>query len=363
MARKNKQAAVKEVDTDQAAQAMAKAVQDGDIVNFWLLFGPFSPARSDTTERFDTGKYAYLAPSEEQLADREFADILHQVRDVLTWAHIEKELAAKRPAQLPAHLVLRLADNAVRAGKYTSAAQAYEMLRIRARMQDEFFRQADTLLDAGDIAGGVRGYIIATGLEYNYSAFPEPLPVVPDFQKRALMLHGEYPERPEDSLPLQPPEAFMRTALGYLFASADAAARVLERDNDIQNAFLVELIHQRDPKWEAFAQRYRETAKLMREFAERIQHTVDDHQQGSADLAAEIEEQLGQDPMTIPAHLLGHTLEGGMWWQYLKELAYQHCAAVLFLSRQFVGDKEILVPRFRADSPLPQALGLKESTA
>src|SRR5690606_12280615 len=128
---------------------------------------------------------------------------LGRVRDDETWRHVQTELEANRPAQLPSDLLLMLADNAVRQGKYTSAAQAYELLRIRSRMQDEFYAAADRALDENDVARAVRGYRAATGLAYDYAAFPEPLPEVPDYQTRALLLHGEYPTRPDDCVALK----------------------------------------------------------------------------------------------------------------------------------------------------------------
>ena len=64
------------------------------------------------------------------------------------------------------------------------------------------------------------------------------------------------------------------------------------------------------------------------------------------------------DAARIPALLLGYGLEDGEWWQYLKELVHKHPAAALVVARQALGDFEILVPRYAADSPVAQALGL-----
>jgi len=44
--------------------------------------------------------------------------------------------------------------------------------------------------------------------------------------------------------------------------------------------------------------------------------------------------------------------------QYLKELAYEHPAAALFVSRFMLSDKETLVPRYRHDSPIPREMSL-----
>ena len=345
------------------AHELAKAMCDGDIVNVRFLFSPFSPARKDSPERFETDKYAYLLPDPEMERSPEFAEMLARVRMPSLWSHIRNELEAKRPTQLPFELLMTLADNAVRGGKYTSAAQAYEMLRIRGRMQDEFVHQADAALDAGDIPKAVRGYVIAASLEYDYAAFPEPLPAVPNFQTRALMLHGEYPERPEDSLPLQETPAFLRAAFTYLLLHATLAARLEARPIEVLTAFLCELVRRRDPNWSEFARRYREACAMAREFAERIARAAAREGHRWPGLEDEIEAQLGEDPMRIPARLLGRTIEGGEWWQYLKELAYEHPPSILFVARQVIGDNETLLPRYRADSPIPPLLGLTDADA
>ena len=49
MARANNQQAQKTVNPDLTARALAKCVADGDIVNFRLVFAPFSPARAVST--------------------------------------------------------------------------------------------------------------------------------------------------------------------------------------------------------------------------------------------------------------------------------------------------------------------------
>jgi hypothetical protein len=353
---------VKVVNQELAELALAKAVYDGDIVNFRTLFAPFSPLRTDSTERLETDKYAYLLPDDESRESHDFREDAKLVRESAIWRHVEQELAANRPARLPWELVLRLGDNAVRLGKFTSAAQAYELLRIRRRMQDEFFAQAESALDDGNLKRAVRGYIIATGLDYDYAAFPEPLPTVPDFQRQALMLHGVYPERVEDSLPLQEPETFLRIALSYLLLDAGAAARLESRSIKQRLVFLAELVRQRDPNWRDFVHRYRDACGLMRDFEKRIEHAKKESGSTSS-LAEEIEAMLGEDPRAIPACLLGRTIEGGEWWQYLKELAYRHPASILFLSRQIVGETEIIVPRSRSDSPVPRELGLDTGTA
>ncbi|MFO7975556.1 MAG: hypothetical protein R6V12_13070 [Candidatus Hydrogenedentota bacterium] len=357
----------KYVDMDLAAKAFAKAVHDGDIVNLRFLFGPFSPARSTSPERFETEKYSYLIPDEDQERNPDFQEAVDLVRSRDIWAHIEKELTMTRPPQLPYELVLKLGDSAFRLGKYTSAAQAYEMLRIRGRMQELIFEQADDALDNGDIKKAVRGYVAAAGLEYDYAAFPEPLPKTPDYQMRALVLHGDYPERPEDCVPMHETDAFVQIALGYLLMSNDIAARLEHRSLDTRVAFLKELIETLDPAWREFVHRYREALELKREFAERIQRAIDARtEEGDGkrrSLAGEIDETLGANPGKIPAVLLGRDIEHGEWWQYLKELAYLHPAGILFVSRQFIGNEETVVPLYREKSPVVKALGLVPEAA
>jgi hypothetical protein len=75
-------------------------------------------------------------------------------------------------------------------------------------------------------------------------------------------------------------------------------------------------------------------------------------------LADEIEETLGDDPRSVAAHMLGRAIPEGEWWQYLKELAYAHPAAILFIRRVATGDHEVLAPQYRTDSLLAKALDL-----
>ncbi|MBI4558130.1 MAG: hypothetical protein HY706_11160 [Candidatus Hydrogenedentes bacterium] len=348
----------KTVEPELAAKALAKAVCEGDIVNFRLVFSPFSPARRSSTERFEAEKYSYLLPDDDLEGSMVFKEALQLVQKTETWEHIQKELEEKRPAQMPSELLMVLGDHAVRAGKYTSAAQAYELLRIRPRIQEEYLRQADAALDEGNIRKAVRGYRIATGLAYNYAAFPEPLPNVPDYQTRALMLHGQYPERPEDCVALQEPQSFLSTALSYLLLDAEAAARLGARSVETRVMFLKELVAQIDVDWNEFTERFHDTLQLAKEFGKRLEQHTQGRWLTPRSLAEEIDQAFGEDPHKITAHLLGREIEGGEWWQYLKELAYKHPAGVLFISRQSVGEREILVPRYRADSPVPAALGL-----
>ncbi len=349
-----KAAAPKVVNQGHIEDAMAKAVADGDVVNFRLLFAPFSPARVDSTERFETEKYRHLLPDADQKKTSDFEAALAAVKQPETWAHIEQELAAKRPPQLPSALLLPLADNAVRHGRYTAASQAYELLRIRRKMQAEFFNEGDAAIAAGDMKTAVKAYQIAVGLGYDYAAFPEPMPAVPDYQKRALMLHGEYPKQAEDCVALLEPESFISTALDYLLCDSEAAGRLANVALEKRVDFLKELVITRDPDWHEFVGRYREACERFQEYGKRIRELTG----GSAALEREVANQLGEDPREIMGVLLGRTIEDGVWWQYLKELAYEHPAGILFLARNVIGETEVLVPRQRAGSPAVEALGL-----
>lgn len=364
MRRKSVQQTVeKTVSPDLTAKALAKAVCDGDIVNFRFLFSPFSPARRDSTERFETPKYAYLLPDTDMERSNAFLSVLQVVRRGDIWAHVQQELEAKRPAQMPSELLLMLADNAVRLEKYTSAAQAYELLRIRARMQEEFLNQGEASLNKGEIPLAVRAYLVAASLEYDYGAFPEPLPAVPNFQTRALMLHGDYAATPEESLPLQELPVFLRTGLTYLLLNPSLAAKLENHPLETRLAFFERLVHERDPRWEEFAKSYQAACRLTREFADRIQRALQNRDGDDDALEDEIYAQLGEDPMEIAAQLLGRSIPNGEWWQYLKEIAGEHPPGILFLARQVIGEKETLLPRYRADSPLPFRLGLVEKAA
>ncbi len=359
MARADKQAAPKIVNPEDVARSLAKCVADGDIVNLRLLFAPFSPARADSSEVYTDEKYAYLLPAASE-SGAAFEQALRAVREAATWAHVQRELAAMRPAQLPAELVLLLGDNAAREGKWTSAAQAYELLRIRRKMQEEFFAQGLAALGARDLPRAVLAFRTGVGLGFDYSAFPEPLPQVPQYQTRALMMHGSYPQRPEDCVALLEPELHAQVALDYLLGDSEAAGRLREVDFATRLAFLRELVLQSDPEWEVFAAQFAEACRLTHALGNRLQQ-VGAHQPET--LAEEIEEQQAADPWAITQALLGRSIEGGAWWQYLKELAYEHPAAALFISRQLVGEQEILMPRLRAGSPVAAALGLQGGDA
>jgi len=243
----------------------------------------------------------------------------------------------------------------VRTGKYTAASQAYELLRIRNKMQDELLKQSDAAIENGDIEAGVRGYRIATGLSYDYAAFPEPLPAVPNYQQKALILHGIYPTRPEDCVALQPEETHVNTSLQFLLRDEQIAVRLQAFPHAIRLQFLKHLVHQIDPEWNEFAQRFTQACVMTQAQGDRLKRIERPHAETLQD---EIEDQRGGDPIEIMATLLGHVIEGGEWWQYLKEIALRHPPAVLCIARQLIGETEILMPRMLAGSALPTTLGL-----
>jgi hypothetical protein len=342
------------VDPETLARALASAVASGDIVNLRLLFMSFSPARTSSGENFGDEKYAYLFHGESADA---FDEALALVKAPENWDHCMRELEAKRPPQLPGQLVLKLADNALRLEKLGAAAQAYELLRMRRSMQDAVLDEADRALNSGDIEAGVTGYLLGAGLAYDYAAFPEPLPMVPDYPTKALILHATYPRTPEESVALQPDEQRVGTALDYLLYDGESAGRLHGRGMDARLAFLDALVRRIDPAWEAFLSRFEETCRLMAQFGDRAQRAGADSETES--LADEVQEQRLPEPAQLMETLLGRRIENGAWWQYLKELASQHPAAVLFVARQLVGEDEVLVPRLLGGSQVSRQLGLE----
>ena len=361
MARKQRQKPP--IDSATIDLALAKAVAAGDIVNMHQIFGPVSPLRAESPEDVYTGKYAYFLPSAEEEAHPRFQEALEIVRHDAIAKHVRAQLESKGPAQLHAALVLPLADNAVILGKYSSAAQAYELLRIRPRMREAFFAQADALLDKGDIDGAVRGYHIAVGLDYNYAAFPEPLPSVPDYQSRALLLHADYPTGPENCLALRAPADFLQPATAFLLRDNMAAARLENRPQEVLVKFLAVWVRTIDPEWDAFARRFEEACTMVADFGRRLQRKANRDEGVTEELEEEIvEQQQAQDPIAISEKLLGWAINDGAWWQYLRELAFAHPAAALFVTRQAVStDVEIIMPRFREDNPLLAPLALESA--
>lgn len=346
--------AQKKIDMELAKKAFAKSVDDGDFVTFNILFSALSPLRAWTPEILESEKYGYLRPDGDQENSTSFQEALQLVSSADTWAFIERELTAERPAQLPSELLIPLADNAVRKFKYSMASQAYELLRIRRKMREEFFKQGNDAIKADDIKKGVQGYLVATGLSYDYAAFPEPLPMTANYQSGALMLHGRYPRTPDDCLAVQPPEVHTNAALNYLLNDDEAAEMLKELPLATRIMFLKELIYRIDPQWDTFVQRYKQACDQIADYADRMKHT-------NATLEDEIDEQQGHTPVQIMETLLGRSIENGTWWQYIKDLAYVHPASVLFVARQRIGEHEIIMPRLLAGSEVSKDLGLAEN--
>lgn len=339
--------------------ALAKAIADGDIVNFRFLFLPYSPLREDSPEDINSIKYSYLLPSEEEENTARFKSALALVSREDIKEHIYKQLHKKGPPQLPAEPLLMLADNAVKQGKYTSASQAYELLRIRLKMQELFFQQGEEELAKGNIPTAVRAYRIASELEYDYGAFPEPLPAVPKYQELALILHGEYKEKWEECLGYLPIQSFLAEAFNYLFLRPEHANKILSKPTEIQIDFLIELIHQLDPYWDKFTENVNQTIPLLQELYQEIKSRMERVAQGSLwedewDEGLNIEKYLA-----IPQILLGRKAKPEEWWTYLKEITYLHPASALFLARQLIGkEKEIILPRYDKNNPVVIKLGL-----
>ncbi len=343
------------VSQETIQQCLAWSIAQGDMVNFRFLFYPNSPLREDSSEDITSEKYSYLHPQNTQEAA--YQEALKQVGQPAMTNHVQQQLATKGPAQYPWQLVLTLADNAVRLAKYAVAAQAYELLRIRRRVQEIFLEEAEALFDKKDIDGAVSGYTIAAALEYDYAAFPEPLPATPKYQSRALLLHAEYPKNPEQCVALQPVEQHIQTMLSYLLGQPQMAERLAKRSLEERLEFVEKWIRRSDPQWDTFADRYRQACAKAEAFADRLAHQDEKRSQ----LETEVEEQQqSEEPRDISITLLGREIPEGEWWQYLKELAYQHPAATLFVGRQAVSrDLEIIMPRYRADHPLISRLCLK----
>ena len=354
MARKTKEPAARPVDPDQVARALTKAVVDGDIVNFRLIFAPWSPARESSSQDFGDERFSYLLPAPDEEESAEYKETYRVVRDVMTWAHIQEELGADRPAQLSSELLVPLGDHAVRLGKYSSAAQAYELLRMRRRMQVLFYDKAVEALQDGRMEQAVQGFRIGIHLAYDYAAFPEPLPATPNYPSKALLLHGSYPMRPEDCVALLPEEQHVQTALEYLLSESDAAARLREVPLERRLEFVEAYVRIIDPEWDRFAERYRETCSMIVRFQERMRRGAPNAH--AKTLEDEVEWEMGEDPHRVMATLMGRDIPDGEWWRYLRELTYLHPGAALFVGRQMIGETEIIMPRLRSDSRLAKRL-------
>jgi len=344
----------KAVDMDLVARGIAKTVAEGDIVNFRSIFLSYSPARTSSSESLATSKYKHFAAKDGQDQSELFKKALELVQDEAIWKHIIEELSANRPPQLPWELLMELADNAIRLGKFSSAGQAYEQLRMRRKMQEMFLQQGLTHVSENNFSKAVKAFRIGAGLGYDYAAFPEPLPNMPKHATRGLVLHGNYPAQPEDSVALLSEEPHCLAAIQFILDCDEIADSIESIPLEYRNEFLKELVKQSDPEWDQFAERYQSACTMVEDFAKRMR----DQHETSAGLANEIEEQQGHKPEAIMSTLLGRTIPEGEWWQYIKELSYTHPAGILFIARQWIGDHEILMPRLRGDSSLPKLLGL-----
>lgn len=347
-----------DIDYDLLNRCLAHAISEGDIVNFRFLFMPASPFRLDSPEDIHTSKYAYLLPENESSTRYQAALELTQNPEISRY--VREQLAKAGPPQLPWRLVLALADNAVRLGKYTMASQAYELLRIRRRMQGLLLDQADARLRSGAMAAAVRGYLIASGLDYDYGAFPEPLPSVPNYQERALALHGVYPAGPEQSLATQPDAVTTKTALRFLLQNPDFSQRFEEQAADRVISFVAALIRGIDAHWEDFSARYGQAHAIVERHAELLGR-INSYSPEALELLYEqlLDSEQMQELKQVPSILCGADCHDMEWWQILKTLAYHHPGAVLFVARQRLSAREeIIVPRCRKDSALAQALGL-----
>ncbi len=349
----------KYIDPFVIQQCLACAVAEGDIVNFRFMFMPASPLRPDSCEDIDEPKYAYLLPLDESCPRYQEALRLVQRSDISDY--VSAQLSKKGPPQLPWELALALADNALLLGKYTAAAQAYELLRIRRRMQELIVEKADALLnEPGNIDAAAKAYLAASSLNYDYAAFPEPLPAVPNYQERALALHGVYPDAPEKSLAMQPAEILLKEAIKYLLLNADFSQRLDVLPVDVKARLVATFVRELDADWDAFVTAFREAQHIV----QRHHQLLDRINTYSPEALGLLYEQLldsaqMEELRQIPTILLHVSCEQITWWQCLKDLSYHHPGAALFMARQRLSEKEeLLVPRCRTDSLLGRELGL-----
>jgi len=343
------------VTPERVAQVMAHCVATGDFVNFRFIFAPFSPLRNDSTENLDSPKYAYLLP--EDTSDPLYLSALEAISKPEILDHVMAQLDRKGPPQYPWQPLLMLADNATRLGKFTMASQAYELLRVRRRIQEQYLELGDEAFRQGNIPRGVLAYRVACGLDYDYAAFPEPLPAVPNYQHTALILHGDFPETLEQSVPLRPETEFVRTGLVYLAGNAEIAGRLDAFDHETRREILAEWIRSSDTDWPAFAARYREALRLAEAYNRRVREIIEKSGPHAVEMA--LDEETASLPVRAQVLLSGRQADNLEWWQCLKELAASHPAGALFVTRAVVvGNREVLLPCYRGDSPLPAMIGL-----
>ncbi|MGC8846486.1 MAG: hypothetical protein ACP5QY_11625, partial [Candidatus Hydrogenedens sp.] len=205
----------------------------------------------------------------------------------------------------------------------------------------------------------VRAYRIASALEYDYSAFPEPLPAVPRYHDQALILHAEYKNKWSECIGNMPMESFLRVGFNYLFLLPEHAGKITTKPIEIQIPFLIELVRQIDTKWEEFIQNIKEVIPLMEELYQEIKIRIGRIADGHL-WEDEWDEGLNTEKyLEIPERLLGRTLNQKDWWAYLRELCYEHPPSALFIARQMIGkEQEIIIPRYDSDNPIIQQLGL-----
>ena len=356
---KNTVAETNDMDNEALDKCLAHAIAQGDIVNFRLLFMPASPFRSRSSEDVHTEKYAYLMPDDEQSSP--YTEALQLVRQPILSRYVREQMEKEGPPQLPWELVLALADNALRLGKPTVASQAYELLRIRRRMQQLALDQTDRQLERNNLPAAVRGCRIAAGLDYDYAAFPEPLPTVPNYQESALTLHGIYPATPDQSLALQPDAVVLKTALNFLLVNPTISQRFDDKPETVLVSFVAALIRDMDEHWDAFAARYREAYAIVQRH-DALLERINTYTPEALELLFEqlLDSEQMQELKRIPAILCEETTQDWEWWQTLKVLVYRHPGAAVFVARQRLSAREeIVVPRFHPDSALARELGLR----
>lgn len=339
-------------------ESLAWAVAAGDIVNFRLLFLPASPFREESPEDASSPKYDYLFTDTEK--SPEYREALALVHTPEIRAYVREQLQRKGPPRLPWRLVMALGDNALRLGKYTAAAQAYELLRIRRRIQELALDKADERLKQGDLDAAVRGYSIALGLQYDYGAFPEPLPAVPDYHERAPAMHATYPVTLEQAPAWQEDSALCKAAVHYLLPYTEFSGHFETVEPDTLRAFTAALIRSLDQDWEAFAAAFRAAMKYAAAHEE-LFNKLNSYSADALDILSEelVAPALLEELRQIPALLAGAPGKNHEWWHYIKVMAYQHPGAALFVSRQRLSAKEeIIIPRVRKDSLLVRELGL-----
>ncbi|NLN92644.1 MAG: hypothetical protein GX130_04940 [Candidatus Hydrogenedens sp.] len=345
----------KVIDDALLDRCLAAAIATGDIVNLRFLFMPASPFRPDSSEDISQSKYAYLLPKEEK---GEMDEALQLVRQPEISRLVRAQLAKKGPPQLPWELLQSLADQALKCGKYTAASQAYELLRTRRRMQEIFLDQADAALDGAAFYEAAQGYTIASGLQYDYAAFPEALPAVLNYQEKALSLHRAYPPTTEESE--TDDSALCRSILQFLMQGAEFLQRLEGRDGEVLVQFTAQVIRCLDPQWEHFVSAFHESLAIIKAY-ETLFTRINSYTQEALEVLMEeifTDEQKEELRRIAPLFAPGAP-EGEEWWLTMRTLAYHHPGSVLFVRRQRLSaTEEILIPECPRDSQLARLLNL-----